>query len=121
MATNPSKDVVRQPDPRGIGDMSAPQDLMNQSWDPTFRTFVSQIVGSSDGTNMYKLKVNPDGSTASAGLITSSYDYIGITYPDAVTEVYVFKTGGSSGTTVGTLTLVYTDSTKANLSSVTKT
>ena len=55
-----------------------------------------------------------------AGFNIPKYDYIGVTYPDGVTEVYAFKTGGSSGTTVGTLTVVYTDSTKANLSSVTK-
>lgn len=58
--------------------------------------------------------------TPNLGLITASYDYIGVTYPNGTTEVYTFKTGGSGGTSVGVLTLVYTDSTKENLSSVTK-
>ena len=53
-------------------------------------------------------------------LITDSFDYIGATYPDTETEVYTYKSGGSSGTVVGTITVVYTDSTKAVLSSVTK-
>jgi len=53
-------------------------------------------------------------------LIPSAYDYIEASYPDAVTEIYIFKTGGSGGTTVSTLTLVYTDSTKENFSSLTK-
>ena len=51
---------------------------------------------------------------------TPAHDYVGVTYPDTITEVYTFKTGGSSGTTVQTITLVYTDSTKANLLSSTK-
>jgi hypothetical protein len=57
----------------------------------------------------------------SGTLVTSNYDYIGVTYPDAVTEIYTYKSGGAAGTTVATVTVVYTDSTKANLMSVTKT
>jgi len=59
-------------------------------------------------------------STVNGMLIRVNYDYVGIAYPDGTTEVYTFKTGGSSGTTVATITLVYTDVTKANLSTVTK-
>lgn len=55
------------------------------------------------------------------GLVSSTYDYIAATYPDSLTEVYVFKTGGSSGTTVNSVTVVYTDSTKANISTVART
>lgn len=55
-------------------------------------------------------------------LVQSEYDYIAVTYPDTSTEVYTFKTGGSGGTTVATVTLVYSDAgTKAILASVTKT
>lgn len=57
---------------------------------------------------------------ASAGLVTVAYDYIKATYPDTVTEVYTFKTGGSSGTTVATVTVVYTDTTKEFIDTVTK-
>jgi hypothetical protein len=56
-----------------------------------------------------------------SGLITETYDYVGVAYPGAVTEVYTFKDGGSGGTTVATITVVYTDSTKDDLSTVTKT
>lgn len=58
---------------------------------------------------------------AVAGLVTLPYDYIAAAYPNATTETYTFKTGGSGGTTVATVTVVYTDATKENLSTVTKT
>lgn len=46
------------------------------------------------------------------------YDYVTVTYPNSTTDVFTFKNGGSSGTTVATVTLVYTDTTKNSLSSV---
>lgn len=55
-----------------------------------------------------------------SGLNLPDYDYIGATYPTASQEVYTYKTGGVSGTTVGTITINYTDSTKNVLSSVVK-
>lgn len=58
---------------------------------------------------------------AIAGLVTEPFDYIAATYPTSSSEVYTYKTGGSGGTTVATITVVYTDSTKAVLTSVTKT
>ena len=61
-----------------------------------------------------------DGSVTS-GLNIAAYDYVGVGYPTSTSETFTFKTGGSSGTTVATVTLVYTDATKADLSSVTKT
>lgn len=55
------------------------------------------------------------------GLAIPIYDYVGVAYPDGDTETYTFKTGGSAGTTVATVTVDYVDSTKAQLSAVTKT
>ncbi len=53
-----------------------------------------------------------------SGLVPAEYDYISLSYTgDNVTTV-VYKTGGSGGTTVATLTLAYSGS---NLTSVTKT
>ena len=57
------------------------------------------------------------------GFEIGEYDYLDITYVasgDATGEIetVVYKTGGSGGTTVATLTLGYT---AANLTSVTKT
>lgn len=57
-----------------------------------------------------------------SGLLSSvTYDYVSVSYPDSVTEAYSFKSGGASGTVTATITLVYTDSTKASLSTVTRT
>lgn len=55
------------------------------------------------------------------GFSLRDYDYVAVTYPSATSEVYVFKQNGVSGTTIGTITLVYTDSTKASLSSAART
>lgn len=61
------------------------------------------------------------GGRGSLGqLINFDYDYISVAYPNATTEVYTYKTGGSSGSLAGTLTVVYTDDTKENISSVTR-
>lgn len=51
-------------------------------------------------------------------LVPGVYDYIGLTYTGSNLTTVVFKTGGSGGTTVSTLTLAYSGST---LTSVTKT
>ena len=53
-------------------------------------------------------------------LVTEAYDYVGVTYPNSTTEVYIFKTGGVGGTTVATVTVVYTAADKESLSSVTR-
>lgn len=58
---------------------------------------------------------------ASGSLITSAYDYMAYTNTDSTTDTYVYKTGGSSGTTVATVTITYTDATKATVSTVTRT
>ena len=46
---------------------------------------------------------------------------VAVTYPTTSTEVYAFKSGGASGTTVSTVTLTYSDSTKAELTTVART
>jgi len=43
-------------------------------------------------------------------------DYVSVAYPLATREVYTFKTGGSGGTIVATVTINYTDATKEFLS-----
>lgn len=69
---------------------------------------------------------NGDGtfglSTKNGGtLVPEAFDYISAAYPDADTEVYTYKEGGSGGTTVATVTVNYTDSTKALIANVTRT
>lgn len=55
-----------------------------------------------------------------SGLALPQYDYVSVAYPGATEEVYTFKVGGSGGTTVSTVTIVYTSSSKDEISSVTK-
>lgn len=55
-----------------------------------------------------------------AGVYPYSHDYVAITYPSAVTEVYTYKVGGSGGTTVATMTVTYTNANKEFISSVDK-
>ena len=50
-------------------------------------------------------------------LAPTKYDYISLSYTGSDLTGVVFKTGGSGGTTIATLTLAYTD---GNLTSVTK-
>jgi hypothetical protein len=53
--------------------------------------------------------------------VTEAFDYVSAAYPSATQEVYTYKLGGAGGTTVATLTLNYTDGTKANIANVAKT
>lgn len=46
------------------------------------------------------------------------FDYIDIQQTSATVETYVYKQGGVSGTTVQTITVTYTDSTKNDLDKV---
>lgn len=48
----------------------------------------------------------------------SNADSITAEYPNSVTEIYKYRTGGLVGTVVKTITVVYLDSTKADISSV---
>jgi hypothetical protein len=80
-------------------------------------------VSTTDGTTPVTVEVDPltGGVVTTTGtLLTQAYDYMSVAYPDAVTEIYTYKFGGSGGTTVATVTMVYTDSTKAAISTITK-
>lgn len=59
--------------------------------------------------------------TVTSGLEIPYYDYVAVTYPLTTQEVYVFKTGGVAGTTVGTITINYVDATKADILNVART
>ena len=78
-----------------------------------------------DGNTAVPLKADPATgallSVATGTLVVSLYDYVKATYPIDTTEVYTFKTGGSGGTTVATITIVYVDNTKAKIDTVTRT
>lgn len=57
----------------------------------------------------------------SNALVNVAYDYIAATYPSATQEVYTYKTGGSGGTTVATITVNYVDSSKNYILNVART
>jgi hypothetical protein len=70
-----------------------------------------------DGTTSRLVTVTGGLGTLLAGV---SYDHISASYPNSVTEVYSYKTGGSGGATVATVTVVYTSGSKNNVLSVTR-
>jgi hypothetical protein len=73
------------------------------------------IQGAFDGGS-YTLKVQHINH-----FVPPLYDAIAVAYPSSTQEVYSYYVGGLSGALQGTLTLNYTDSTKANLASATRT
>jgi len=74
---------------------------------------VKNELGSIDETNPLSVEL--------PGFKLPDYDYIAATYPNSTTEVYTYKSGGSSGTTVGVVTVVYSDASKEILTSVERT
>jgi hypothetical protein len=48
-------------------------------------------------------------------LVKFDFDYYDVAYPTTTQEVYTYKVGGGSGTTVGTVTINYTDATKQHV------
>lgn len=64
--------------------------------------------------------VNVNGYNAGT-LVQEYFDYIAATYPDSVTEVYTYKSGGAGGVTVAVVTIVYTTSAKTLIDTVTRT
>lgn len=81
----------------------------------------------SNSDNSSPVAVGADPTTkrllvdAQIGFDMGSYDYISASYAGGTSDVYTYKSGGSGGTTVGTITINYTDTTKAVISSVAKT
>ena len=62
--------------------------------------------------------VNTDGSSIGGLIPNQDFDYIDIQQTSATVETYVYKQGGVSGTTVQTITVTYTDSSKNDLDKV---
>jgi hypothetical protein len=56
-----------------------------------------------------------------SSLVNVAYDYVSVNYATSTQEIYTFKSGGSGGSTEATVTINYTDSTKANISNVART
>ncbi len=67
--------------------------------------------------------INPateDTLSKLVGLAITQYDYVSQTQ-NSTQDIWTFKNGGSGGTTVATITITYTDSTKVTISTVAKT
>lgn len=84
-------------------------------FDDSYYGSASGGAGSSGGTS------TNDGTYAGPGLVSQKYDYLSRSLTNSTTETYVYKIGGSAGTTVATVTVVYTDTTLATISTVTRT
>lgn len=84
--------------------------------DRDFRNFSDN----GDGTSSRFVKVIGDVSVGGGLLAGVVYDFVSASYPNSVTEVYSFKSGGSGGTLTATVTVVYTDSTKDLINTVEK-
>lgn len=113
--------------------------IVIRAQDPVSGNFVN-IAATDNGDGTYSLKTTatitgtvplPTGAATSANqstiitnlqtinsLVPSTYDYISLAYTGDNLTTVVFKSGGSGGTTISTLTLAYSGST---LTSVTKT
>lgn len=83
-----------------------PEQTLLRSYDDLLKAF--RVVGSTGG----------GGGGMLAGV---TFDAVVASYPNSVTEVFQFKTGGVGGTLAATITVVYTDSTKAFISTAVKT
>lgn len=71
-----------------------------------------------------ELEPNADGSinvVDKTNLVGDIWDTISVAYPTNVQEVYTYKLGGTGGTTVATVTIDYTDTTKNYISQLVKT
>jgi hypothetical protein len=96
---------------------------------PRDENFVTVMVGvdpTSSRSNPTIVPVGVDPVTnrvlvsSSGGLLTpnTDFDYIDIQQTSATVETYVYKQGGSGGSTVQTIVVTYTDSTKNDLDKV---
>jgi hypothetical protein len=93
---------------------NTPQHILNQSFDTTFEKLLA--IG---------MTFDPTTGTLSRGypqnpLNLKPFDYVSMVISPATTETYTFKSGGASGTVTNTVVIVYTDSTRADISTVTK-
>lgn len=92
--------------------------------DENYRRVAGAVTNDSD-LDVKMLRVDPTSlrvltdATITDGFDIGEYDYISLSYTGSNLTGVVYKTGGSGGTTVATLTLGYDGS--DNLTSVTKT
>ena len=100
-----------------------PQEIQNNSYDEQYAIETTAAMGyRADLDAFVPISINSDGGLkASGALVTKAYDYMAYTNTNTTTDTYVYKSGGTGGTIVATVTIVYTDSTKSVISTVTRT
>lgn len=89
--------------------------------DTVIKASAGDNIAIADPTGTNFLLPNTDGSIKSVQLFTIPFDTITATYPLATQEVYISRVGGTGGSIQQTLTVNYTDSSKAFISSVVRT
>lgn len=98
------------------GTVPLPTGAATSAKQDTGNTSLSSIDGKLPALVNSRVPIAPSGT-----LVSEVFDYISTNYAGATTDVYTYKSGGSGGTTVATVTITYSDSTKAVISSVAKT
>ena len=114
--TNPSIDRAEHVDENVSAKRNA-----NYVWDGSNWQRMTQP-GASSGLTDTQLRATPVPVSETTGLLPKVYDYMSYTNTNTTTDTYVYKAGGVGGTTVATITIVYSDpTTKAVISTVTRT
>lgn len=88
------------------------------------RTATLLGVSSADGKTPVPVEVDPNTGAllvSTGRIVPEQFDYVAYTNTNGTTDTYVYKLGGASGTTIATVTIVYTDSTKTQPSTITRT
>jgi hypothetical protein len=84
---------------------------MNTIYAPNLQ---KHITGTTINANKRGLDVVANGGNTLFALA----DYVAATFPTATQEVYTYRTGGSGGTVVATVTVNYLDAIKDNILSL---
>lgn len=119
-ATNPVPALIKGEDSSGsvaTAKLAKAHDL-DSGAGTEYATGVSVRKAASGGSvAMFETAANAGFVNVASSLVPTAYDYISLGYTGSNLTTVIFKTGGSGGSTVATLTLAYTGS---RLDSVTK-
>lgn len=97
----------------GDGQASKQLDQQEHNSDAGAKRVVPRLFDSATGTWQNQ-------SLSTGKLVYEQFDYIARVLADSTTETYTYKLGGSGGTTVATVTIVYTASDLATIISITQ-
>lgn len=104
------------PNRTGVNDTKdTVQWMNNQSFDREFNVNAVEVLGFNPTSNTLE-RLYPSNA-----LNLKTFDYMSMVIAPTTTETYTFKSGGSGGTTTNTVVVVYTDATRTDISTITKT